>query len=320
MRLVTPGNDRRRPGRWRTRTRTRLRVHHARTKARRHEHRPARPHHASPPPTRDRAARERPRARLSIAQVVGGALAAMTAAALGSRLSVAGTVVGAAFASVIAAVAGALYTASLRRTSRASAPSSHGSARRPGRAPAPQVRGARRPVPDPATRPVTRADDARVAGHATGAAGRPSADRPPARPRRGAVAGSRIGWKPVVARRAADVRHRRARPDRHRAGDRSRPLRRDGHDGRAGRRAEHPCRHQPPRPAAAHTASPSPTPQRHGQRPRAPRRRRPRAASRRPRRARPRAPVPSATPTAAPSASRRRCRTAPRPPRRATPS
>ena len=53
---------------------------------------------------------------LSLIQVVGGALAAMTAAALGSRFSVAGTVVGAALASVIAAVAGALYTASLRRT------------------------------------------------------------------------------------------------------------------------------------------------------------------------------------------------------------
>jgi len=53
---------------------------------------------------------------LSITQIVGGALAAMTAAALGSRLSVAGTVVGAALASIIAAVAGSLYTASLRRT------------------------------------------------------------------------------------------------------------------------------------------------------------------------------------------------------------
>jgi hypothetical protein len=53
---------------------------------------------------------------LSLAQVLGGALAAMTAAALGSRLSVVGTVVGAALASVIAAVSGALYTASLRRT------------------------------------------------------------------------------------------------------------------------------------------------------------------------------------------------------------
>jgi len=53
---------------------------------------------------------------LSPAQLVGGALAAMTAAALGSQLSVAGTVVGAALASIIAAVAGSLYTASLRRT------------------------------------------------------------------------------------------------------------------------------------------------------------------------------------------------------------
>src|SRR4051812_16841352 len=53
---------------------------------------------------------------LSVTQVLGGALAAMTAAALGSRFSVAGTVVGAALASVIAAVAGSLYTASLRRT------------------------------------------------------------------------------------------------------------------------------------------------------------------------------------------------------------
>jgi hypothetical protein len=53
---------------------------------------------------------------LSLSQVLGGALAAMTAAALGSQLSVAGTIIGAALASIIAAVAGALYTASLRRT------------------------------------------------------------------------------------------------------------------------------------------------------------------------------------------------------------
>ena len=53
---------------------------------------------------------------LSVTQVVGGALAAMTAAALGSQLSVAGTVVGAALASIIAAVAGSLYTTSIRRT------------------------------------------------------------------------------------------------------------------------------------------------------------------------------------------------------------
>jgi hypothetical protein len=53
---------------------------------------------------------------LSVTQIVGGALAAMTAAALGSQLSVAGTVVGAALASIIAAVAGSLYTASIRST------------------------------------------------------------------------------------------------------------------------------------------------------------------------------------------------------------
>ncbi|MFP5284003.1 MAG: hypothetical protein ACLGIF_11200 [Actinomycetes bacterium] len=54
---------------------------------------------------------------LSLTQVAGGALAAMTAAALGSRLGVGGTIAGAAFASIVAAVAGALYTASLRTTS-----------------------------------------------------------------------------------------------------------------------------------------------------------------------------------------------------------
>lgn len=53
---------------------------------------------------------------LSLTQTVGGALAAMTAAALGSRLGVAGTIVGAAVASIIAGVGGSLYTASLRHT------------------------------------------------------------------------------------------------------------------------------------------------------------------------------------------------------------
>jgi hypothetical protein len=53
---------------------------------------------------------------LSVTQIVGGALAAMTAAALGAQLSAAGTLVGAALASIIAAVGGSLYTASIRRT------------------------------------------------------------------------------------------------------------------------------------------------------------------------------------------------------------
>lgn len=53
---------------------------------------------------------------LSISQVIGGALAAMTAAVLGSRLGSTGTVVGAAAASVVAAVSGAMYTAWVRHT------------------------------------------------------------------------------------------------------------------------------------------------------------------------------------------------------------
>lgn len=59
---------------------------------------------------------DKPKLDLSLPQVIGGALAAMTAAFLGSRLSVAGTVVGAALASIVAAVAGNLYTASLHTT------------------------------------------------------------------------------------------------------------------------------------------------------------------------------------------------------------
>jgi uncharacterized membrane protein YgcG len=55
---------------------------------------------------------------LSWPQVVGGAMAAMTAAVLGSRLGVAGTVIGAALASVCAAVFGSIYTTSIRRTQR----------------------------------------------------------------------------------------------------------------------------------------------------------------------------------------------------------
>jgi hypothetical protein len=61
-------------------------------------------------------ASRRPRLDLSIAQTVGGSLAAATAAAIGSRLGVVGTLTGAALVSVVASVAGALYTNSLRRT------------------------------------------------------------------------------------------------------------------------------------------------------------------------------------------------------------
>jgi len=53
---------------------------------------------------------------LSLTQTIGGALAAMTAATIGSRLGVAGTIVGAALASIVAAVSTTLYTASLQTT------------------------------------------------------------------------------------------------------------------------------------------------------------------------------------------------------------
>ena len=71
-------------------------------------------HPASPPGPA--AEPDKPKLDLSLTQVLGGALAAMTAAYLGSRLSVAGTVVGAAVASIVAAVASSVYTASLRTT------------------------------------------------------------------------------------------------------------------------------------------------------------------------------------------------------------
>lgn len=56
------------------------------------------------------------RIELSPTQVIGGALAAMTAATIGSQLGLAGTILGAASASVIATIATAVYTTSLRRT------------------------------------------------------------------------------------------------------------------------------------------------------------------------------------------------------------
>ena len=58
---------------------------------------------------------QKPGLDLSLTQTLGGALAAMTAAALGSRLGVGGTIVGAALASIIAGVGATLYTESLRR-------------------------------------------------------------------------------------------------------------------------------------------------------------------------------------------------------------
>ena len=57
-----------------------------------------------------------PRLEMSATQLVGGALAAMTAAVIGAQLGVAGTVLGAAIGSVVAGAAGSLYTASLKHT------------------------------------------------------------------------------------------------------------------------------------------------------------------------------------------------------------
>lgn len=77
------------------------------------------PSSTDPSSTDPRTTAGAPRPKLieiSLPQIVGGALAAATAASLGSRLGVAGTVIGAALASTIAAIASAVYTASLRRT------------------------------------------------------------------------------------------------------------------------------------------------------------------------------------------------------------
>jgi hypothetical protein len=54
----------------------------------------------------------------SLPQITGGALAAATAAAIGSQLGVAGTIFGAAVASVVGGVAGTLYSAGIDRTHR----------------------------------------------------------------------------------------------------------------------------------------------------------------------------------------------------------
>ncbi|GAA3709396.1 hypothetical protein GCM10022204_29580 [Microlunatus aurantiacus] len=68
-------------------------------------------------PSAQEPAEPKPRLlELSATQLVGGALAAMTAAVIGARLGVAGTVFGAAIGSVVAGTAGSLYTASLKHT------------------------------------------------------------------------------------------------------------------------------------------------------------------------------------------------------------
>ncbi len=56
---------------------------------------------------------------LSLTQMIGGSLAAATAAALGSRLGLVGTIAGAAVGSVVTALAANLYTSSLHRARQA---------------------------------------------------------------------------------------------------------------------------------------------------------------------------------------------------------
>jgi len=131
-----------------------------------------------PAPDEGPDAPEKPKPSLSITQVVGGALAAMTAAALGSRLSVAGTIVGAAFASVIAAVAGAIYTSSLRRTSETVRTVIKSRTRSGAPVETPQAT-------TETTRFVPTWDDVEAFARETGDAQTPSGRR-------------RIGWKPVL--------------------------------------------------------------------------------------------------------------------------
>jgi hypothetical protein len=52
---------------------------------------------------------------ISLTQLIGGSMAAATAAALGSRLGVVGTITGAAVGSVVTAIAASLYTGSMTR-------------------------------------------------------------------------------------------------------------------------------------------------------------------------------------------------------------
>jgi len=64
------------------------------------------------------AVKEKTHSDITLSRLVATALAAITAAFLGSRLGVAGTVVGAGVASMVSTLAGALYQRSLDRTSQ----------------------------------------------------------------------------------------------------------------------------------------------------------------------------------------------------------
>lgn len=62
--------------------------------------------------------REPIKVTFSLPQIAGGALAAATAAAIGSQLGVAGTIFGAAVASIVGGIGGTLYSAGIDRTHR----------------------------------------------------------------------------------------------------------------------------------------------------------------------------------------------------------
>ena len=158
---------------------------------------------------------------LSLTKIVGGALAAMTAAALGSRLSVAGTIVGAALASVIAAVAGALYTASLKHTQD-------------------KVRtvwtGRTGDADVPTTIEVTDTHHRPTSTWAPAQPSVPQWDPPGPAPRTQAAEAAEL--EEHRRRCPGGLRHRRRVPDRLRADLRSRALRWRGHDHHPGQRAE----------------------------------------------------------------------------------
>ena len=80
--------------------------------------RPSSPHAAQTADIADIADGPEPRTKLldlSLTQLLGGSMAAATAAALGSRLGVVGTIAGAAVLSVVSAIAASLYTNSMSR-------------------------------------------------------------------------------------------------------------------------------------------------------------------------------------------------------------
>lgn len=78
--------------------------------------RPSTPPHGGVAPTHATTEEKKPAGGLSLPQIMAGALAAATAAILGSFLGVIGTIGGAAAASVISTVGAALYQRSLERT------------------------------------------------------------------------------------------------------------------------------------------------------------------------------------------------------------